>query len=182
MRQNLLGATHEVYSQRDELLVSHFCHWPHWDWEMKSIAWCSQVCCGFCVPWHLLLFLNRSEEIQTGLGGGTRREEWYPLPLVLSLERVKVCLCSVWAGAASIWSILLQVLDRPFTELHEAVSGLEKYSNLGGALNLSFISRKTLPSELYLKSLFLMGVKYSVGIFKILTFSWITRQLRNDSS
>lgn len=136
MRQNLLGATHEVYSQRDELLVSHFCHWPPWDWEIKSIAWCSQVCCGFCIPWHLLLFLNCSEEIQTGLGGGTRREEWHPLPLVLSLERVKVFLCSVWAGAASIWSILLQVLDRTFTELHEAVSGLEKYSNLGVEVEL----------------------------------------------
>jgi len=42
----------------------------------------------------------------------------------------------VWAGAASIWSILLQVLDRTFTELHEAVSGLEKYSNLGVEVEL----------------------------------------------
>jgi len=27
-----------------------------------------------------------------------------------------------------------------------------------------------------------MGIKYSVGIFKILTFWWIIQQLRNDSS
>lgn len=204
MRQNLLGATREGSSQRDAVLLPRFSTDP----IGVDGATVGRVSSGTArSSWTLLRRYRQVLEVPQG----REKDVCFPQCRLPCLERDKVwcldpafatglmcypkLLCWIQAGAhcpaswvegADVWSASLQSLERPFAELSRAVSGLKTHLSLGAEVELwistLFLEKHHLNCISKPFFFFFMGIKYSVGIFKILTFSWIIRQLRSDSS